>query len=107
VGTTWGPHALHVSRRPARRLAEHTALAPPLTRTDAYSHVLGVKCASAGVGRRGRCFADRGRVGGAALMCLSLFSLSRPARPATAYGIRWCWRLFDRRSPPRRRSGAR
>ena len=43
LGTTWGPHALHADRRPARRLAAHTALAPPLTRTDAYSHVLGVK----------------------------------------------------------------
>jgi hypothetical protein len=43
LGTTWGPHALQAGRRPARRLIAPTALAPPLTRADAYSHVLGVK----------------------------------------------------------------
>ncbi|MCA1704873.1 MAG: hypothetical protein LC808_17050 [Actinobacteria bacterium] len=47
MGTTWGPHALHAGRHPARRLAARTVLAPPLTRTNAYSHVLGVKWASA------------------------------------------------------------
>jgi hypothetical protein len=41
VGTTWGPHALHAGRRPARGSVERTALATLLTRTDAYSHVLG------------------------------------------------------------------
>jgi hypothetical protein len=39
----WGPHALHAGTRPARRLVARTALTPPLTRVDAYSHVLGVK----------------------------------------------------------------
>jgi len=43
LGTTWGPHALHAGRRPARRVVTRTAPAPRLTRTDAYSYVLGVK----------------------------------------------------------------
>jgi hypothetical protein len=43
VGDHLGTTRLHAGRRPARRLVEHTALAPPLTRTDAYSNVLGVK----------------------------------------------------------------
>jgi hypothetical protein len=43
LGTTWGPHAPHEGRRPARRLVARTALAPPRTRTDAYSYVLAVK----------------------------------------------------------------
>ncbi len=43
LGTTWGPHALHVGRRPARRLVVRTALTPSLTCIDGYSHVLGVK----------------------------------------------------------------
>jgi hypothetical protein len=46
LGTTWGPHALHASRRPARRLIAGTALAPPRASTDAYSYVLGVKGSS-------------------------------------------------------------
>ena len=48
LGTTWGPHALHAGRRPARRVVTRTAPAPPLTRTDAYSCVLGVKGSQGG-----------------------------------------------------------
>ncbi len=48
LGTTWGPHALHAGRRPARQSVVHTAPTPPLTSTDAYSHVLGVKRVAAG-----------------------------------------------------------
>lgn len=43
-----GTHALRAGRRPARRLVARTALTPALTRTDAYSCVLGVKGSQGG-----------------------------------------------------------
>jgi hypothetical protein len=71
LGTTWGPHALHATRRLARRLVARTALAPPLTRTDAYSYVLGVK------GSQVRILSSR--------------------RPLKA---RWCWCIPGQRAFP-------